>query len=310
MDRIYYKYSDYLKETYGCRVYKLPVNLDLTCPNRDGRKGYGGCTYCGSKGTGFENLPKEIDVKKQIEINMKKIGELYKAERFIAYYQNYTNTYMPLDDFRKYISEGITDKIVGISVSTRPDCISEGYLNILREVSKSNGVDITIELGLQTANYHTLKNINRGHGIAEYINAVLKIKEYGFRICTHVILNLPGDTAEDNIETAKIISVLNTNQVKLHGLYIVKDSEMGRQYKNGEIDLIGAEEYKERVISFLTYLAPDIAIERLIGRAPEGDAYFANWGMSWWKIRDDIDRIMTENDIYQGMNYNYTSFDY
>jgi len=297
--KLYNKYSDYLKLKYGEKVYKLPVNIPCTCPNRDGAIGYGGCTFCADVGTGFEMLDNSLSVKEQLNKNMDYISKKYKSGKFIAYFQNYTNTYMDIERFKNYINDAIMDNIVEIAISTRPDCISDEILEFLNEIKKQN-VNITIELGLQTVNYHTLKNINRGHTLAEFIDAVLRIKRYNFEICTHIILNLPGDTILDTVETAKILSVLKINQVKIHSLYIIENTEMGRAYKNNEITLISKDEYVERVIVFLEHLDVDITVQRLIGRAPEKDSLFVNWGMSWWKINDDILYKMKSENRYQG----------
>ena len=297
--KLYNKYSDYLKLKYGEKVYKLPVNIPCTCPNRDGAIGYGGCTFCADVGTGFEMLDNSLSVKEQLNKNMDYISKKYKSGKFIAYFQNYTNTYMDIERFKNYINDAIMDNIVEIAISTRPDCISDEILEFLNEIKKQN-VNITIELGLQTVNYHTLKNINRVHTLAEFIDAVLRIKRYNFEICTHIILNLPGDTILDTVETAKILSVLKINQVKIHSLYIMENTEMGRAYKNNEITLISKDEYVERVIVFLEHLDVDITVQRLIGRAPEKDSLFVNWGMSWWKINDDILYKMKSENRYQG----------
>jgi hypothetical protein len=297
--KLYNKYSDYLKLKYGEKVYKLPVNIPCTCPNRDGTLGYGGCTFCADVGTGFEMLDNSLSVKEQLNKNMDYISKKYKSGKFIAYFQNYTNTYMDIERFKNYINDAIMDNIVEIAISTRPDCLSDEILEFLNEIKKQN-VNITIELGLQTVNYHTLKNINRGHTLAEFIDAVLRIKRYNFEICTHIILNLPGDTILDTVETAKILSVLKINQVKIHSLYIMENTEMGRAYKNNEITLISKDEYVERVIVFLEHLDVDITVQRLIGRAPEKDSLFVNWGMSWWKINDDILYKMKSENRYQG----------
>lgn len=297
--KLYNKYSDYLKLKYGEKVYKLPVNIPCTCPNRDGTLGYGGCTFCADVGTGFEMLDNSLSVKEQLNKNMDYISKKYKSGKFIAYFQNYTNTYMDIERFKNYINDAIMDNIVEIAISTRPDCISDEILEFLNEIKKQN-VNITIELGLQTVNYHTLKNINRGHTLAEFIDAVLRVKRYNFEICTHIILNLPGDTILDTVETAKILSVLKINQVKIHSLYIMENTEMGRAYKNNEIRLISKDEYVERVIVFLEHLDVDITVQRLIGRAPEKDSLFVNWGMSWWKINDDILYKMKSENRYQG----------
>lgn len=297
---IYNEYSNYLKEKYKEKVYKLPVNIPCTCPNRDGTLGHGGCTFCAEVGTGFEMLDNSMSVKEQLRTNMEYISKKYKAKKFIAYFQNYTNTYLEFDKFKNYIREAVMEDIVEISVSTRPDCVPDQYLEFLYEIQNESGINISIELGLQTVNYHTLIDINRGHTLAEFIDAAIRIKKFGFEICTHVILNLPGDDMTDVVETAKILSVLGIDQVKLHSLYIMENTEMGRMYKNGDIKVITKDEYVERVIVFLEHLSANVAVQRLVGRAPKEDSLFVNWGMSWWKIKDEIlDKMETENR-YQG----------
>ncbi len=301
----YRSYSQYLKEKYGEKVYKLPVNLPITCPNRDGTVGVGGCIFCGDVGAAFENLPCTMDIKEQIQKNMDYIGQKYKANKFIAYFQNFTNTYMPINIFKENITKAVMDKVVEISISTRPDCIREDYLVFLKELSEENNINISFELGLQTVNYNTLRKINRGHGLAEFIDAVLMIHKYGFEICTHLILNLPWDTTDDVIECARVISALKVEQVKLHSLYIVKDTPMAQMYTNGEFSMGTYYDYVDRVIAFLEHLNPDIVIQRLIGRAREDLTLFANYGTSWWKIKDNIDEQLEFRDTYQGKKFDY-----
>lgn len=304
--RTYYAFSDYLKARYGDKVYKLPIGLPLTCPNRDGTAGKGGCTFCGSIGAGYENLPASMTVTQQIEANKAHIIPKYKAKKFIPYFQNFSNTYLPPDKFEAYLREAAkAEDVVAIYIATRPDCVNDAYLKIMSEVKAEYNVDICVELGLQTVNYKTLTKINRGHTLAEYIDAVLRIKAYGLQNCTHVILNLPWDEDEDLIETAKIISALKVDQVKLHALYIIKNTKMAQQYTAGEFQLISCEHYKQRVISFLQHLSPDIVLQRIIGRAPAEATLFSNWQTGWWKIRDDIVKYMEENDLYQGQLCNY-----
>jgi radical SAM protein (TIGR01212 family) len=305
VEKRYNVYSEYLKNKYGEKVYKLPVNLSVTCPNRDGTVGCGGCTFCGEEGAGFENLSNRLSVKQQIETNMKYIQEKYNVHKFIAYFQNFSNTYLPLDAFKAYILEACVPEIAEIAISTRPDCINDSYLEFLDDVRKEYKIEISIELGLQTVNYHTLKKINRGHSLAEFIDAVTRIHHYSFDICVHLILNLPWDTMDDVIENAKIVSALGIKQVKLHSLYMVKNTVMGDLYRKGEINIIPVEEYVDRVIVFLEYLNPAITIQRLIGRAPEENTLFVNWNMSWWKIRDMIEAEMERKDSYQGKKFDY-----
>lgn len=302
---VYNVYSKYLKERFGEKVYKLPISLQLTCPNRDGCLGTGGCIYCGEEGGSFENLSNTLTIKEQIEENMEYISSRYKANKFISYFQNFSNTYMPLKDFKRCIEESIVDNIVGISISTRPDCVNDEYLEFLSRIKDKYNLEITMELGLQTVNHHTLKIINRGHSLGEFIDAVIRNKRYGIRTCVHLILNLPWDNMDDVIENAKILSALEVEEVKLHALYVVEGTELGRMFKEEKVELISKEEYKERVITFLEYLDESIIVQRIIGRAPEENTLFVNWNESWWKIRDEIVEEMVQRNTRQGIKCNY-----
>ncbi len=301
----YNTYSEYLKKKYGERVYKIPVNLPGTCPNRDGEVGIGGCIYCGEAGAAFENLPCSMPVSEQIKKNIEYIGKKYKADKYIVYFQNYSNTYMTLDEFKSYINQAIVTDVVEIAVSTRPDCINDDYLEFLNTVKEKHGIEISIELGLQSVNYHTLIKINRGHTLAEFIDAVIRIKKYDFPVCAHIILNLPWDNVTDVIECAKILSALNVEQVKLHCLYILKDTPMADMYLKNEFDMGSFYDYVDKVILFLEHLHPDIVVQRIIGRAREEDCIFANYGTSWWKIKDNIDRQLELFETYQGKKCDY-----
>lgn len=301
----YNVYSTYLKDRYGEKVYKLPISIPDTCPNRDGTLGVKGCIYCGSIGAGYENLPASMTVKEQIEKNIAHIAPKYKAKKYIAYFQNFTNTYVEPHLFRQYLMAACQPDIVGIAIATRPDCLNETYLDIMDEIRATYGVDILVELGLQTVNYKTLERINRGHTLAEYIDALWMLSKYPFRTCTHVILNLPWDDMADVIETAKIISALPVHEVKLHALYIIKGTVLADMYEAGEVKLGTVEEYVDRVVTFLEYVRPDVVFQRLIGRAPKEATEFSNWGMGWWKIRDMIDAELEKRDTWQGKKCHY-----
>ncbi|WP_126939168.1 TIGR01212 family radical SAM protein [Veillonella sp. VA142] len=297
--------SAFYKERYGEKAYKIPVALPLTCPNRDGSAGVGGCTFCGEIGAGYENRPASMTVKQQIDETVVHIAKKYKAYKYIPYFQNFSNTYLPPEKFRHYVEEACLEHVVGIAIATRPDCVHDAYLDILKDIQNKYGIDIYVELGLQSVNYHTLQKVNRGHTMAEFIDAVLRIKRYGFEVCAHMILNLPWDTMDDVIEGAKTLSALQVDQVKLHALYLVKNTKMARDYEAGEFTLISAEEYARRVVEFLRYLDPKIVLQRLVGRAPEENTIFTNWSMGWWRVQDLIDQIMEDEDISQGSGYDY-----
>ena len=297
--------SAFYKERYGEKAYKIPVALPLTCPNRDGSAGVGGCTFCGEIGAGYENRPASMTVKQQIDETVVHIAKKYKAYKYIPYFQNFSNTYLPPEKFHQYVEEACLEHVVGIAIATRPDCVHDAYLDILKDIQNKYGIDIYVELGLQSVNYHTLQKVNRGHTMAEFIDAVLRIKRYGFEVCAHMILNLPWDTMDDVIEGAKTLSALQVDQVKLHAFYLVKNTNMARDYEDGEFTLISAEEYARRVVEFLRYLDPKIVLQRLVGRAPEENTIFTNWSMGWWRVQDLIDQIMEDEDISQGSGYDY-----
>ena len=300
MNNPYYSISEYYKKTYGQKVYKLPVKLSLTCPNRDGSKCYGGCIFCGDSGGSFENLPSYLSVDQQLERNRQYIGERYKADKFIAYFQNFTNTYMTLGDFKEIIKACDKDYIVGVSISTRADSISEDKLIFLKQWSERTHIDITFELGLQTANYKTLDILNRGESLFEFIEACMLINKYSFRICTHVILSLPWDDIRDVRQTALIINALNVKEIKIHSLFVIKGTKLYQMYQNNEFIMPSKEEYIENVVEFLRIIDPDVAVQRLVGRAPKEETAFCNWDTSWWLIRDEIIEKMNRNGFVQG----------
>lgn len=302
----YRVYSSYLQHKYGGKVYKLPVNLPGTCPNRDGTLGTGGCIFCDEQGAGFECLPDSLSVQEQLAANREYFRRRYKAQKFIVYFQAFTNTYLPFDRFRQYIQAATGGgDTVGIAISTRPDCISDRYLDFLAAVAREHRLDINIELGLQTVNYHTLQRINRGHTLAEFIDAVLRTKRYGLSTCVHLILNLPGDDMTDVIENAKILSALQVEYVKLHSLYVVKNTVLGEMYRRGGLGIIPLEEYVERAVTFLEYLHPDVVIQRLAGRGPYGQVLFSNWGVSWWQVKQKIEDRLAALDTRQGRRCGY-----
>jgi len=261
--------------------------------------------FCGEEGGSFENLPESMSIAAQLEENKDLVRSKYKAEKFIAYFQNFSNTYMGFESFKSAILEALQPDIVELSISTRPDCLRDNYLQFLSDIKYNRGIDITIELGLQTVNYHSLRKINRGHGLAEFIDAVLMAKRYGIRICAHMILNLPWDDLEDVEEGARILSALGVDEVKLHSLYLMEGTLMAAQYANGELQLHSRDEYIKRVITFLELLDPEIVVQRIIGRAPEEGSVFVNWQESWWKIRDEIIHRMREENTRQGRRFDY-----
>lgn len=303
MKEIYYKYSDYLRDKFGEKVYKLPISLPLTCPNRDGTCSTGGCIYCSEEGGSHENLENTMSIRDQLKTNWGKIGKKYGAKKYIAYFQSFSNTYMDFESFKRNIEEVIKlnndyKNIVGISISTRPDLVPNEFLEYLSSLKED--YLITMEYGLQSVNNKTLKILNRGHSLSDFIDATIRTKAYGLKVCTHMILNLPWDDLEDTIEGANILSALSVDEVKLHSLYITKGTKLGQMFEENQVDLHSKEDYIIRVGEFLSHLNRTIAVQRLLGRAPEEKTLFSNWDTSWWKIQDQILEYMEKNNMYQG----------
>ena len=300
---IYFDYNTYLKSKYGEKIYKLPVSLPVTCPNRDGTKGYGGCTFCAEKGAGFEVKDAQIPVKIQLAENKKYMGKRYHAEKFIAYLQNYTSTYMPVEKFYETLKDCTGKDIVAISVSTRPDCTDDEYLKAAENISGKTGTDIIFELGLQSVNENTLRRINRGHPLKDYIDAVVRIKKHGFSVCTHLIPNLPYDTPEDVAAAAKLVSDLKTDTVKLHNLFLIDKTPMAEDYKMHKFEICSYTEYFSLIGLFLNNLSPKIAVERFFARCPEEGCVFSNWGRSWRWLQNELMTYLFQNGISQGSLY-------
>ena len=298
----YRKLSDYLKERYGERVQRIVIHGGFSCPNRDGTKGKGGCIYCDATGSGFTTLMR-LPIREQV-MEMKKKYEKRGIKKFIAYFQSFSNTYAPVEVLRERYEEALVDdSIVQLSVSTRPDLVSERVLDLFEEFKKR--VDVSVELGLQTANYRTLKKINRDHTLAEFVDAAVRVKRRGIELVVHVILNLPWDDMEDVVETAKILSALDVDGVKLHSLYVVERTKLAEMYKKGEIKICSLEEYIDRAITFLEYLSPNVVIHRLVADPPRKGTIFGNWGKSKIEIINMIEEELERRDTYQGKKFDY-----
>lgn len=299
----YNTYATWLKARYGERVYKIPVSIPVTCPNRDGTKGTGGCVYCGEKGGGHETLSADLSVAEQIEKNIAYIGKRYHAKKFIPYFQSFSNTYCELNDFKRWIEEAIRPDVVEIAISTRPDCVSSEHLDFLQTVKESKQIEVTIELGLQSVNDQTLAIINRGHTLRDYCQTMEQIRNAGLMTCTHLILDLPWDTENDIIAAAGILSEQQTNFVKCHSLFIEKNTILCDWYQAGKIRLLSMDDYIKRGILFLEHLAPDVVVQRIVGRVPKEDSVITNWHTSWWKIKDELEARMKDENNYQGRNF-------
>lgn len=291
--------NSYLKETFGCRVQKITVDSGLSCPNRDGTLSTGGCIYCNDRGSGTGAFRRGFSVKEQLIQGKIALSKRYKAKKFIAYFQSFSNTYATLDRLKNLYDEALSvEDIVGLSIGTRPDCVTDQILSLLQDYAKTHL--IWIEYGLQSANDHTLKLINRGHDFGCFKHAVECTQGRGIRICTHVILGLPGETRKDMIQTARKIAWLGIDGVKIHLLYVIKNTRLETLYHQGEYRCLTKEEYVEMVCDFLEVLPADMVIQRLTGDPHREELVAPVWALEKSKNLLAIQEALKRRNTWQG----------
>ena len=298
----YHTYNYYLKNKYHQKVAKVALNADFTCPNRDGSKGYGGCIFCSSSGSGDYAGNVHDHLEKQFQTISQIMKRKWPECAYIAYFQANTNTYGPLDKIKNMIQPFLEkEDIKGIALATRPDCLSEEIVCYLSEVNQTK--DVYIELGLQTIHDETSKLINRGHTYQEFLDGLALCRQYNLEVCVHIINGLPFETKEIMIETAKTLGQLDIQALKIHMLFVVKNTKLQQMYENHEFEMLTRQEYIDIVVEQLRYINPEIVLERLTGDGKIDDLIAPMWSIKKVTILNDIDKQMKERDIYQGDLY-------
>lgn len=290
--------NEYLKNKFGERVLKICIDGGFTCPNRDGTCGFDGCIFCSEKGSG-EHLNSTKDIETQVKSFLNSYRGM-RANKFIVYFQNFSNTYDTLENLKtKYDSALIDERIIGLSIATRPDCINEEITKLI-----SNYLDkyyVCVELGLQTANNDTGKLINRGYDNDTFIKAVNTLRKYGIDVVTHIMIGLPNETKDNLLDTINFINSLDIQGVKIHSTYIVKDTKLEEMYINGKYTSLTLEEYIDLACFALTHLRKDIIIHRISGDAPKDILVAPLWNAHKKWIMNGITKKMENDDLWQGM---------
>lgn len=288
--------NTYLKEKFGERTLKIPVDGGFTCPNRDGKVSVGGCAFCSERGSGEHLKNKSIPDQVREHLNSYR-GE--RANKFIVYFQNFTNTYDEVESLKqKYDSSLIDEKIVGIDIATRPDCINEEIVNLLKKYKEKYYV--SVELGLQTANDNTAKLLNRGYNLQMFTKAVKLLNDAKIDVVIHIMLGLPNETKEDLINTINYLNTLNYQGIKIHSTYIVKGTVLEKWYKEGKYIPITLEDYLNQLTYVITHIKKDIVIHRITGDAPEDMLIAPEWNLHKKWVLNGLDKILKENNLYQG----------
>ena len=304
--RRYNAYAQYFERTFGARVQKVTIDAGFTCPNRDGTKGRGGCTFCNNDAFNPSYCSPEKSITQQIEEGIEFHANRYRrAEKFLAYFQAYSNTYDSLENLkRKYEQALEIENVAGLVIGTRPDCIDREKLRYFAEVAKTHYV--IIEYGLESCYDESLVKINRGHTFQESKNAIELAASYGLKTGAHIIFGLPGETKQMMIDEAGILSGLPLTTLKLHQLQIVRNTKMAKEFvaDPGQFTFFGLEEYIDLVIGFLEKLTPSIVIERFAGEVPPRFLASPGWGIIRYdQVLQKIEKKLAERNSWQGKRF-------
>lgn len=303
----YKKLNEYLKSKFGERTLKICIDGSFTCPNRDGNISTNGCIFCSEKGSGehIKSFSNAISISENIKLQVQNYFNSYKAERankFIAYFQNFTNTYDSIENLKlKYDSALIDNRIIVLAIATRPDCINEEICKLLN--SYKNKVHVWVELGLQTSNDNTGNFINRGYSSSTFTKAVNLLNKYNIDIITHVMVGLPNENLNDIKNTVSFLNKHNIQGLKIHSTYVVENTELAELYKKGYYTPITLEYYLEAASYILTHINPDIVIHKISGDAPKNLLLAPEWNSHKKWIMNGLEKYLRENNLYQGKYY-------
>ena len=299
----YHTWNYYLRNTFGEKVFKVSINAGFTCPNIDGTVSYGGCTYCSKDGSGdFAGNPKD-NLIKQFEDIKQMMHKKWSNAKYIGYFQAFTNTYAPLDVLKeKYETILSQEDVIGLSISTRPDCLEDDVVNYLDELNQRT--NLWVELGLQTIHDSTSKLINRGHDYQMFLDGLKKLQDKNIKVVVHIINGLPGEDYNMMMETAKAVADMNVDGIKIHLLHVIKDTPMEKMLSNNMLSFMTQEEYVNLVCDQLEILPESMIVHRLTGDGKRDELVGPMWSLQKWHILNAIDDTLKQRDSYQGIRYN------
>lgn len=302
MQKRYHTLNDHFRTVFGEKVIKVSLDAGLSCPNRDGTLSYGGCIFCSEKGSGDFAGQRGLEIKEQFEQVRTRTIKKWPQAKYIAYFQSFSATYGPADYLEKLYREALrVGDVVGISVSTRPDCLSNEILDVLDELNKETY--LWVELGLQSVHDHTLAWLNRGHDFQCFLEGVQRLRQRNIRVCAHIILGIPGETREEMLQTARTIAKLPIQGVKIHSLHILRGTKLAELYSQGGLALLTMDDYIRLVADILEILPPELIIHRLMGDGPLEDVIGPEWTRRKWEVLNGIDREMEQRNSRQGIKY-------
>ncbi len=298
----YHTVNEYYRKFFGEKVYKISLNAGMTCPNRDGTLGTGGCIFCSAGGSGDFAASPQLSVTGQIDEGIKLISSKYSGRKFIAYFQAFTNTYAPVSKLRSIFSEALNDcRICGLSVATRPDCLEDKKIELLKELAEIKPV--WVELGLQTIRHDTAEYIRRGYTLDVFEDTFKRLSEAGIPSIIHVIIGLPGNTHDDYLNLAEYLAELRPHGVKIQLLHILEGTDIAADYKNGLFDTMTLEGYSSAVVDIISRLPKETVIYRITGDGPGNLLIAPLWSLNKKKVLNTITNEFKMRNTFQGRNY-------
>ncbi|MRX72378.1 TIGR01212 family radical SAM protein [Bacillus lacus] len=301
-DKRYHTWNYHLRDIFGHKVFKVALDGGFDCPNRDGTAAYGGCTFCSAAGSGDFAGDRAVSLTEQFNEGKTKMHTKWKEGKYIAYFQAYTNTHAPVDVLRKKFEEvRQLEGVVGMSIATRPDCLPDDVVEYLAELNKKTY--LWVELGLQTVHERTALLINRAHDYSAYKQGVEKLRKHGIRVCTHIINGLPLENNSMMMETAREVSKLDVQGIKIHLLHLLKGTPLVKQYEKGKLSFLTQEEYVQLVCDQLEILPPEMIVHRITGDGPIDLMIGPMWSVDKWSVLNAIDDELKNRNSWQGKRY-------
>ncbi len=302
-EKHYNTLNNYYRNRFNSKVYKIALNGDFTCPNRDGTISKLGCLFCSDEGSGEFGGTKEKSLKQQFEDGKTMMQNKWKDGKYLVYFQSFSNTYGPIKKLRKIYYEALNldENIIGLNIGTRPDCFNDEVYDLLEELNQKTY--LTVELGLQSMHDESLNLINRGHDQETLVIAVNELRKRDIDVVIHIINGLPGEDEEMMLNTAKFLNTLDIQGLKIHMLYILKNTPLANYYKNKPFKLLSMKEYVEITVKQLTVINEKIIVHRITGDPPKKDLIEPQWTLKKFIVSNEIDKVMRKNKLYQGMNY-------
>ena len=298
-DKPYHSLDYHLKETFGEKIYKLALDGGMTCPNRDGTLGEGGCIFCSGGGSGDFAVPCDTSIHRQIDLAMERVAKKISSGRYIAYFQSYTNTYAPVEYLKRIFGEALSHPAVaGLSVGTRPDCLPPEVIELLKDCNRLKPV--WVELGLQTIHEDTARLIRRGYPLGVFEDSYRRLKEAGLTVIVHVILGLPGETREQMLDTVRYLGDLGIDGIKLQLLHILKGTDLAALYADHPFPVFTLEEYLDLVIDCIASLPPEVVIHRISGDGPKSLLIAPLWSANTRLVLNSMTRRFKERGVCQG----------